>query len=529
MNINAATIGVIPKFDEVFDVIVVGFGFAGGVTAIWAADAGAKVLLAEKAEMPGGISICSGGTMRSAHSADDAFQYLKATNGGRTPDDVLMEIAKGMAGMEAQMRQLAAVSKGEITIRDKTGNYPFPGTDTFYHTSITHIPGCDDMQTMYPHVMARPSANGWRMFKVLEDNIALRKSIEVRCSFPAQRLITNEKREVIGVWFRGKNGRLVAVKARRGVVLACGGFEANEEMKRQYWEKAPVLAATSSSNSGDGIRMAQELGAELWHMWHFHGAYGFKHPDASYPVAIRVKRLPDWFPGRERTAQVRMCWIVIDQNGRRYMNECPPYMQDTSHRPMEVFDPVRQNFPCVPSYLIFDENGRKMYPIGAPTHNQVGLDFSWSDDNLREIELGIIKKAESVEELAKLLRVDPNVLQVTLDRWNELCGKRRDLDFGRPPGTMTRINTPPYYVGEIWPVVSNTQGGPVHNARQQILNVFGEPIPRLYAAGELGSAFGYIYLSGGNLTECMVTGKIAGNETAALAPWDANSLVADRV
>jgi succinate dehydrogenase/fumarate reductase flavoprotein subunit len=85
---------------------------------------------------------------------------------------------------------------------------------------------------------------------------------------------------------------------------------------------------------------------------------------------------------------------------------------------------------------------------------------------------------------------------------------------------MTRIDTPPYYVGEVWPVVSNTQGGPVHNARQQVMNVYGEPIPRLYAAGELGSAFGYLYLSGANLSECMVTGKVAGSGAAALAAWD---------
>lgn len=333
--------------------------------------------------------------MRSARSADDAFAYLKATNGDRTPDDVLRVLADGMAAMEDQVRQLAAVSKGEVTTRAKTGNYPFPGTDTFYHTSVANVPGYDSMQATYPHVMARPSANGWRVFKVLEDNIALRKTIDIRYNFGAKRLIANNnKREVLGVWFKTKDGRCVAVKARRGVILACGGFEANDEMKRQFWEKGPVLAATSNSNTGDGIRMAQEQGAQLWHMWHYHGSYGFKHTDPDYPVAIRVKRLPDWFPGRERTIQVKMCWIVVDQDGRRYMNECPPYMQDTSHRPMELFDSVRQIFPRVPSRLIYDENGRKMYPIGAPTHNKLGLTFSWSEDNLREVELGIIKKAD---------------------------------------------------------------------------------------------------------------------------------------
>ena len=85
---------------------------------------------------------------------------------------------------------------------------------------------------------------------------------------------------------------------------------------------------------------------------------------------------------------------------------------------------------------------------------------------------------------------------------------------------MMPIDTPPYYIGEIWPMVSNTQGGPVHNARRQIMDVFGRPIPRLYSAGELGSAFGFLYLSGGNLSECVVGGRIAGRGAAALKPWD---------
>ena len=126
---------------------------------------------------------------------------------------------------------------------------------------------------------------------------------------------------------------------------------------------------------------------------------------------------------------------------------------------------------------------------------------------MREVELGIIKKVDSIEALANLLGVQPTVIGSTLERWNEFCDQRCDSDFGRPPGTMTKIDTPPYQIGEVWPVVSNTQGGPVHNARQQVINVFGDPIPRLYAAGELGSAFGYLYLSGGNLAECLVTGK----------------------
>ena len=503
-------------FDEEFDVIVVGYGFAGALAALTAAEAGCRVLLAEKAKNPGGISICSGGAMRSAHDPDQAFDYLKATNGGRTPDPVIRVLADGMATIEGEVRKLASTSHATVETREKGGNYPFPGVDTFYHTNITNVPGHEKQEDTYPHIMARPSANGWRVFRVLEDNIN-NSDVEVRYCFAAKRLIKGSASDVLGVTFENADGDIIKVRSKKGVVLCTGGFEANEEMKAQYWEIAPVLTATSTTNTGDGIRMAQELGADLWHMWHFHGSYGFKHPDPEYPVGIRVKRLPDWMPGRERTAKVKMCWIVVDQDGKRYMNECTPYMHDTSHRAMEYFDTVSQSFPRVPSYLIFDEDGRKMYQIGAPTYNQPGLGFSWSEDNLSEVDMGILKKADSVEELAEYLGADTDVMQGSLDRWNSLCRKRKDDDFGRPPGTMAVIKNPPYYIGRVWPIVSNTQGGPVHNEKQQIINSFGEPIPRLYAAGELGSAFGYLYLSGANLSECLITGKVAGGEVARLS------------
>jgi predicted oxidoreductase len=67
--------------------------------------------------------------------------------------------------------------------------------------------------------------------------------------------------------------------------------------------------------------------------------------------------------------------------------------------------------------------------------------------------------------------------------------------------------------------VSNTQGGPVHNARQQVINAEGQPICRLYAVGELGSAFGHLYMSGSNIAECFVTGEVAGREAASLRAW----------
>jgi hypothetical protein len=254
-------------------------------------------------------------------------------------------------------------------------------------------------------------------------------------------------------------------------------------------------------------------------MWHFHGSYGFMHPDREeFPYGIRVKRFPDWIPGKEQLAVVQAPWIIVDQTAKRFMNEFPPYVQDTGWRPFEKYDPVTQSFPRIPAYLIYDELGRRRFPMGDPAYNDRNVSFRWSRDNQAEVDLGIIKKADSLRELAELLDLDPDTLEETFARWNELCVTKNDTDQGRPAGTMMKIQRPPFYAGEIWPVMSNTQGGPEHDEKQRIINVRDEPIARLYAAGECGSSFGHLYLAGGNIAECFVTGRIAGKEVANLPP-----------
>ncbi len=509
-------------YDDEFDVVVVGYGFAGSVSALEAARAGARVLLIEKTGVPGGISICSYGSVRCAMDAGKARSYLAATNGGRTPDDVNRALADGMALLEPYVRDLARVNGAEIGTSVEAGkaggNYPLPGFDTFYHTTVHAVPNFD-ARAVYPWANGAPG--GPMLFKILDDNLA-NEDIEVRLNTRGLRLLTSEDgSEVRGITVEGRDG-IRHVKARRGVILASGGFEGSAERQDQFWEGRPVLPAAARHNTGDGIAMAQDLGAELWHMWHFHGAYGFRSADPDYPYGIRVKRLPDWRPaedGGHDDPGVKMAWILLDRDGRRYMNEYLPYTHDTGHRQMQLYDTVRQDYPRIPSAMICDENGRRLYPLGQPTSNDEGVRLDWSEDNLAEVESGALRRADTLAGLAAALGLDPAAAEASVRRWNELCAAGRDEDFGRPPGTMTPIDTPPYYGAPIWPVVSNTQGGPVHDVGQRIVNVFGAPIPRLYAAGELGSAFGHLYLSGGNIAECFVSGRIAGAGAAALADW----------
>jgi len=514
-------------WDQVYDVVVVGFGFAGGASAIAAADAGARVLLIEKMENPGGISICSAGGIRIAADAGDALRYLKETNAGTAPEANLAALATGMTRVEGFIRSLCEPFGATLTRVESPGNYPFDGFETFGFISVADVPGFDQRRD-YPHV--RGLRGGARLFRVLQKNVAQR-NICVRLGCRAQRLVRDSDGKVSGLAIHASDGPLM-VRAIGGVILACGGFEADAEMKRQYWQEKPVPAAAFPGNTGDGIRMAQAAGADLWHMWHYHGTYGLRHPDTvAYPYGIRLTRFRDWTPGLIQddenvpafllaTENARMPWIVVDQQGQRYMNEYPPYPGDTGHRHMAHYDPVSQSFPRIPSYLIVDQEGFERDALGFPTYNDPHMDFGWSADNAAELEMGLIRKAGTIGELAQIIGCAEDPIRETLARWNAFCKGREQDPLGRDRQTSTTIDQPPYYVAQTWPIVANTQGGPVHDAEQRILNPFSEVIDGLYAAGEMGSVFGHLYLSGGNLAECFIGGQIAGQNAAATAKAD---------
>ncbi|MGA0025170.1 MAG: FAD-dependent oxidoreductase [Burkholderiales bacterium] len=476
--------------------------------------------------MPGGLSICSYGAVRSAHDPDQAYAYLKATNNGRTPDAVNRALAEGMCELEDYVRQLAKINNARVITsveeneerakagdpyrRQIRGNYPQPGTDTFYHTSVVDVPGFDTRK-VYPWANGAP--NGPKLFKVVHDNVVA-AGVDIRLGCGAQRLISDPAtREVTGVTVL-QDGTEKHIRATRGVILATGGFEGSAEMKAQFLEAHPVYNAAARSNTGDGIRMAQDLGAALWHLWHVHGAYGFRHSDPAYPYGIRVKRFPDWFPGEPDKVNLKMAWIVLDRSGKRFMSEYQPYTQDTAVRPLGHFDPLVQQFARNPAYLICDDSGRQLYPLGKATSNDEGLRYDWSDNNLKEVENGILKRADTLEDLAKQLGVDATAVKASVARWNAQCKAGRDDDYDRPAGSMLPIEKAPFYGAPVYPVISNTQGGPVHDAQSRVIDVYGKPIPRLWSAGECGSAFGHLYLSGGNIAECVVTGRIAGRGAA---------------
>jgi succinate dehydrogenase/fumarate reductase flavoprotein subunit len=144
--------------------------------------------------------------------------------------------------------------------------------------------------------------------------------------------------------------------------------------------------------------------------------------------------------------------------------------------------------------------------------------YNWSSDNTAEIAKGWILKGNTIEALAAALKVDPAVLATTVNKYNSYAAAGADPDFEREPTSMTPLKKPLYAI-KTWPCSPNTQGGPLHNQKCQVLDVWRNPIPRLYSAGELGSMFAWLYQGYGSMAECLGSGRTAGKNAAAEAPW----------
>ena len=123
-------------------------------------------------------------------------------------------------------------------------------------------------------------------------------------------------------------------------------------------------------------------------------------------------------------------------------------------------------------------------------------------------------QADTVKQVESCLEIPSGDLCKTVENYNSYCRNGSDLEFRRRPETLIPLDNPPYYAVRLWPGGPNTQGGPRHNRKSQVVNVDGGAIPGLYAVGELGSTFGMLYTGGGNLAECISSGRIAGEYAA---------------
>jgi hypothetical protein len=174
-------------------------------------------------------------------------------------------------------------------------------------------------------------------------------------------------------------------------------------------------------------------------------------------------------------------------------------------------------FSRIPSLLIFDERTKRRGPITSVGHG-ANRGYQWSSDNHSEIDRGWIVNGKDAHDLAQNLPMnEATQLGATMSAYQEACRRGRDDEFARAPQTLIEMQGDLYGL-PLWPCLLNTQGGPKRNSRGQILDVWGKPIKRLYSAGELGSIWGFLYQSGGNLGECLGLGRMAGTYAAAESP-----------
>ena len=188
-------------------------------------------------------------------------------------------------------------------------------------------------------------------------------------------------------------------------------------------------------------------------------------------------------------------------------------------RTVSFFDVSRRWYPRIPSYAVFDDVTRRRGPL-HPSYKVGAIrdHYEWSLDNSKEVAKGWIKRGKTIRELAKKISVDESMLENAVARYNECCKAGIDTEFGRSRESLEPIEQSPYYAIELRPCLLNTQGGPRRDKEGRVLDTKGKPIPRLYSAGELGSLWGFLYDGGGNLAECLASGRIAGRNAAAEKP-----------
>jgi succinate dehydrogenase/fumarate reductase flavoprotein subunit len=452
------------------DVIVVGFGGAGASAAIEAYDTGASVILLEKGERGGGNTRLAGGTIREFLDVDKAVKFF---------DAILTDVDQEMnrAFVEEGSRNAEWVrGLGCELERAVAGKFP-PAP----HVIWPYLDGADGIGGRW-RVKGESSVGGVNLWGVLQMSVE-KRAIDILYNTGAQRLITDDTRKVIGLVAEGPGGE-IRIKASRGVILACGGFQYDREMQRNFLGLS-YYAQGCLGNTGDGIKMALELGADLWHMTGVSCGIGYKFPEYDMPMGIGI-----------RTSE---------------------YIHAMAFE-FNHFDHKTLNFPRIPSYLIFDEKTREAGRLIGWCPGAAMDYYTWSQDNMAEIEKGWIKTALTIRELAPLVGLKPETLQETVSAYNMCCVGGYDPIFHRRQETLSAIAKPPFYAVEVWPCLLNTQGGPKRNGKAQVIDVNGEPIKGLYSAGELGSIFNTVYPGAGNISECLSFGRIAGRNVANEEP-----------
>jgi 3-oxosteroid 1-dehydrogenase len=554
------------NWDQEVDIVVVGSGAGGMLTALVAAKNRAEVLIIEKAAQWGGTSATSGGGIWIPGSdqalaagfednLDDAFRYVRGLSAANVPDANIRAYVDNAAAMlrwvtantqvvytaqpypdyhaenpggslTGYRTHLPELLDGKLLGDDlKTQRFPSPAASLFGYLNWTFA---ETYLLLYrtrgwATGLARNMAKYWFdwpfRFSSRKDRrltlgnaltgglrLALNQlGVPLWLSTPMQELVI-ENGTVTGLVVE-RGGRAFRIRARKGVVLAAGGFDKNQTMRDAH---APLyrnawLSGGVTSNTGDAIRAGQAVGADTMNLQSAWAAPVFYVPGEDRGRLVTIERA---LPG---------C-IMVNQTGHRYLNEAASYHivgQQMARRHAEHGD-------ASPSWIVFDHRYRHAFPMGP----LLPLVPDWMQASaVRKI----IKKGRTIAELAGAIGVDPATLSVTINRFNQGAAIGEDPEFHRgeaaydkmygdyrhqPNPCLRPLTDAPFYAMPIYPGDIGTNGGMTTNARAQVVDVAGDPIGGLYAVGNnAASAMGESYPGAGvTIGPAMTFGYIAARD-----------------
>jgi len=523
-----------PGWDEEVDLLIVGSGAAGLTAAVAAAERGGKVLVIEKSGEYGGTSATSGGGIwiPNSHlaaqaglqdSEAEAFDYLRGLSAPNVPDSVIRAYIRRAPEMLKWLEAATPVRYASLPYPDY--HVENPGGKAGFRT---HLPLEFDGRQLGDDVLTLRSASpAASLFGIVNWNFAETYALLFRpkgwlrtlasmlwrygSDLPHRFRSRKDRRLTLGTALVGglrcamnragaplwldtalveliveegrvagasvnRRGRTLRIRARRGVLLAAGGFERNAELRKQHLAASsdPTTSGSQENNTGDAILAAARVGAALRNMHSTWSAPVFKAPGEARSRLSTVERA---LPGS----------IIVNQAGRRYMNEAASY--HLVGREMVAKD--RPEARTQPSWFVFDSTFRGKYPAGPV--------LPLIPDALQlPSARKVLNKAPTLEGLARRIGVPPEALRSTVERFNAGAREGVDTEFGRggpaydrmygdarvqPNPTLAPIVKPPFYAVPIYAGDIGTNGGIVTDEHAQALDARDRPIAGLYAAG----------------------------------------------
>jgi succinate dehydrogenase/fumarate reductase flavoprotein subunit len=534
-----------------YDVIVLGTGGAGLTAAVTAAELGANVGLFEKGETVGGTTVYSGGMIwipgnmhepaEKGDTREQARSYLQALSNGTITDEMIDTYLDRGPEMvrwlhERTPVQFYAVADFPDYHPEQTGGLPQGGrsleTPLFpygelgewkdrvhispyyptYHLTIGQTTlGMAVPEPLDPAEMQRRAENdergmglalGGRLLKACLD-----RGVEPHTGHRGIDLII-EDGQVAGVVFETAEGRR-EVRAPN-VVIATGGFERSPELKAAFLRGPCTHTVAIETNTGDGLKMAMRAGAMLGNMREAWWMPMIEMPTDIVSTGQQLLTYERTMPGA----------IMVNRSGKRFTNEAANYNAfGAAFHEMDTIMGVYKNLPC---WLIFDQTWLDKYGFAGGLGGDAKARTDW------------ITSSDTLAGLAEKLGIPGDAFEQTVERFNANARELRDPDFNRgwsaqdqwwgdptlrdgtPRASLGPLDTAPYYAIQVFSGALGTKGGPLTDTRARVVDLDGNVIPGLYAAGNaMASPLGMTYGgAGGTLGPAMLFGYIAGRDIA---------------